>query len=120
MNTQTSALAENRNLVRVATEVLYVIVNPLESHVLIEQALIAGRTFVIHIQEAEYGDAILKRDEYELGLGNDHPRIVNLKSRRARVEATAVNPHENGRVTRFWTRRPHVQIQTVFAHLSDL
>ena len=69
-------LAEYCYLRTVTAKILYIVVHPFESSILIEQALITRCILVIHIKEAEYVESILDAHVDELCFGNDYAWIV--------------------------------------------
>ncbi len=60
------ALAEDGDLRVVTAEVLDVVVDPFEGHVLVEEALVARGALVVHVEEAEYGYSIVEAHKYSL------------------------------------------------------
>ena len=85
-------LAKNGYLCTVTAKVLYVVVDPFESGVLIDQALIARRVLVVHVKKAENVESVLDAHVNELRFGYDYARIVYFQSRCAASETTAVYP----------------------------
>lgn len=84
----TSALPEQRDVVRIAAEGGDIVADPLEGHHLIEEACVPRNVGGSEVQEAEARHAILHRDEDHLLLGYEGFVIVNVESCRSGIEAT--------------------------------
>ena len=74
----TGTLAEDGDLRTVSAEVLDVVVDPFEGHVLVEEALVAWGTLVVHVEEAEDGNSIVEAHEDCLGFADNYFGVVNF------------------------------------------
>lgn len=89
----TSALPEQRDVVRIAAEGGDIVADPLEGHHLIEEACVPRNVGGSEVQEAEARHAILHRDEDHLLLGHQGFVIVNVESCRSGIEATCAQAY---------------------------
>jgi hypothetical protein len=117
-------LAEHRDVAGVAAEPGDVVADPLERHLLILQALVAGPALGDEVgvaEEPEQAEPVVERDHDDavvLGeelAGVEQPDVEErhrLLGRAVDV-AAAVDPHHHRRVPGRGRRRPHVEVQAV-------
>lgn len=85
---RTRALAEERDVLRIATKSSNVVAHPLQSHHLVKETGITGHIGRAKVQKAETGHAILHRHHDHVLLRDQGFVIVHVKGGRAGIEAT--------------------------------
>jgi hypothetical protein len=117
-------LAEDRDVVRVATEGRDVPAHPLQRRELVHQTVVRERTRTLLRgerrvrEEAQMAQPVVEADEHD-APARECAAVVHRGRRAAVDEAAAVDPHHHGqaRIGARGGRTPHVQIEAVFRGL---
>lgn len=91
------SVTENGHLVAISAEMLNVVLNPLEHHMLILQAVVSGVLVVVHGEEAERSQTVVASDQDHIIV----QQVVGTNELYVSVahgEATAVHVEQNGQI----------------------